>query len=532
MSERTLLRFRPEGPARPRQARPAWLHWPALAFRVRAQVPSARSLDVFEELLLRLSLAGYRRPGEVAELSGLAAELITLVIGQLAQKGLMDDRGPTPLGRAALNLSADRCAADVTLGWMLRCQLSGQVMPLFCEGDLPLGQELPGRFPVFTLPPLLASTAGGAIRDFHLALRSWRELLQLADAGDRCDEDYDSRAFPRDPDEAEPAEQQAERPAVPGASLPADEQRLAVEIIDAPPQAVAVRLLVYLPLDPCLGSSGTEGLLVRHPFGIPGGDWYLRRLESSLPRLGAAGDALRAWTRSSRASRDKRLRADGITLADLKPLGQQRAQDLLGHVSSLHPALVEPIGRVGEALVLAALRPERTDELRAKTCTVLELLFDEWLVRFGGHRQPPAAWAATRLLRESYVQAAAARLGVRAVPEVFLALDVAGLGRAVRGKGDLRDRIALALVDAATRPGGGHPFALALQSEPLLIDRLDMLRRTRNRSVHYQRGQRAERTDAAAAAAVIENVERSLAALVTGWRDALQPAEDSLALEL
>lgn len=532
MSERMLLRFRPEGPGRPRQARPAWLHWPALAFRVRAHIPPPRQLDVFEELLLRLGLAGYRRPEEVAELSGLAPELVTLVIGQLAQKGLVDEHGPTAGGRAALDRSQDQDAAEVTLGWMLRCQLSGQVMPLFREGDLPSAGELHGRFPVFTLPPLLTGKSPEPRTDFQLALRRWNDLLQEADAGDRRDEDHDLRAFPLDADEAEPDAEPVERPAVPGASLPQSEERLAVELFDEPPLAVAVRLLAYLPQDPHLGTAAAEGLLLRHPFGVPGGDWYLRRLEACLPRLNRVGAELRSWAKNSREHREKRLRADGVTLAELRPLGKQRILDLIGSVESLHEALAEPLDLVGEALVLAATRPERTDELRAKTCTVFEILFDEWLVRFGTHRQPPSTWATARVERESYVRAAAAQLGLTSLPQVFLELDEAGLRRAVNGRGDLRDRIALALVDAATRPGGGHPLGLALRSDPLLIDLLDELRRTRNRSVHYRRGQRTERADAAAAATAIQHVERSLAVLVGAWRAALQPTEDSIALDL
>ena len=532
MSERTLLRFRPEGPGRPRQARTAWLHWPALAFRVRAFIPPQRQLDVFEELLLRLGLAGYLRPDDIAELSGLAPELVTLVIGQLAQKGLSDARGPTARGRAALELGEDLAAAEVTLGWMLRCQLSGQVMPLFCEGDLPPAGDPQGRFPVFSLNPLVKTNHPGLRTDFQLALHRWRDLLQLADAGDRRDEDHDMHAFPLDADEAEPDAQPLERPAVAGASLPTREERLVVELFDEPPRAVAVRLLAYLPQDPHLGTVRAEGLLIRHPFGIPGGDWYLQQLEVNLPRLGRSGEEIRRWAKTARESREKRLRADGVTLADLKPLGKQRMLDLVGSVDSLHEALVVPLELVGEALVLAATRPERLDELRAKTCTVLEILFDEWLVRFGAHRQPPSTWATTRAERESYVRAAAAALGLSSVPQVFLELEEAGLRRAVTGKGDLRDRIALALVDAATRPGGAHPLRLALQNDPLLIDRLDELRRTRNRSVHYRRGQRAERPDSAAAATAIAQVEGSLTALVGAWRTALQPTEDSIALDL
>ncbi len=532
MTERTLLKFRPEGPGRPRQARPAWLHWPALAFRVRAQVPPRRNLDVFEELVLRLGVAGYRRPNEITELSGLAPELVTLVIGQLAEKGLVDEGGPTRLGLQALELGEDSSDTDMTLGWMLRCQLSGQVMPLFCEGDLPPREEPQGRFPVFTLPALSENLTRGALSDFQLGLQHWRALLRLADAGDRQDEDSDSRAFPLDPDEMESDAEQRERPGIAGASLPEDEHRMAVEIFEEPPQAVAIRLLAYLPLDPHLGNEASEGLLVRHPFGVPGGDWYLRRLEGNWSRLGRVGGELRSWAKNSRQNREKRLRASGITLDQLKPLGRQRAADLLGHVASLHEGMVTPIELVGEALVLAETRPERADELRAKTCTVLEILFDEWIVRFGSHRQPPSTWAAMRAERESYVKAAMARLGVNTVPQTFLDLHEASLARAVNGKGDLRDRTVLALLDAATGPSGAHPFAAALRIDPLLIDRLEEIRRTRNRSIHHRRGQPAIRIDAAAAAKVIEHVERSLQALFAGWREAVQPLEDNLELDL
>lgn len=546
MSERRVVSFRPLGPGRPRQARWKWLHWPALAFRVRAHVPAARRLDVFEELVLRLALAGHLTPEKIGQLSGLAPDLVTLVIGQLAQRGLVDQRGPTDRGRAAVDAEQRDDATDAVLGWMLRCQLSGQVMPLFCEGDLPSAFKQQG-LPPACLPAVVKDARVEPLRDFHLGLRRWRELLLLADSSDRSDEEHDTPAFPLDADEAElrgssdaPPEEPIERPARPGASLPPDEQHLAIEPLEGPPQPVALRVFMYLPLAPRSlpqrgrsdSGSGLDGVMVRHPFGIPGGEWYRHRLEAHMTQLGATAGELRGWARSAREQREKSLRAEGITLGDLATLGRHRAADLLGEVESLDEALAQPVALLGEALVLTEKRPDHAGELRSRTCKVLEVLYDVWICRFGDHREQPSRWAGTRVDRENHVRAAARALGVADVPAVMLDPDRDGLLRAIKGKGDLRDRMVLVLVDAATAPGQAHPLTLALRREPQLMERLDEIRRTRNRSVHYRRGQQPEHGDRDAADKVIEHVQLCLSALFTAWRDALQPNEESIPLDL
>ena len=485
--------------------------------------------------MLRLSLAGYRRPEDVTECSRLAPELVTLVIGQLAHRGFISDRGPTDRGIAVLDATQGDGEADVTLGWMLRCQLSGQVMPLFCDGDLGPEYVPQGRLPSFVPAPLVERTDAQPVREFQLALRRWRELLQSADEGDRSDEDYDTRAFPLDPDEAEPEGEPVERPTLGGASLPADEERMAVEVIDEAPRQVAVRTLVYLPQDPHLGSQLAEGLLVRHPFGVPGGDWFLKRLESSLPRLRRPGDDLRRWAKGSRGHRERNLQAKGISLADLAPLGQQRMLDLVGDVEPLHAPLSELAALVGEAMVRAAKQPERSDELRSRMSTLLEMLLDEWIDRFGAHREAPSDWAGTRggqVGRQDYIKEAASRLGVTTVPRAFLGVEARGLERAIEGRGDLRDRMVLVLVDAATAPTGTHPFAAALKIENTLVEDLDVIRDTRNKSLHYRRGQFRRSNDQASASDIINRSERSLRALFSAWREILQPGEESLELDL
>lgn len=534
MSERDLIRFRPDGPGRPKRARAAWIHWPALAFRVRARVPPRRVLDVLEELVLRLAIAGYRSVVDVTAMSALAPELVEVVIGQLSHRGFMDANGPTEPGRAILGAANDD-DAHVTLGWMMRCQLSGQVMPLFCEGDLPPSYTPQGILRSFAPEPVVTREDPQPLRDFHVALQRWRVLLQVADVSDRSDEDYDARAFPLDPDEAEPAEQAAEAPALSGASIPVDELRVAVEVLDETPRSIAIRTLTYLPQDPRLGIPEAEGLLVRHPFGIPGGDWFSKRLGAALlrPRSPIAG--LREWARASRDYREKKLRAEGITIADLAPLGQQKILDLVGTVEGLSEPLERQLSLLGEALVRTAKRPDRSYELWACTCTLLEILLDEWIVRYGSHRAPPSDWAGGKDLgvrRRERINAAANKLKLPDVPHAFFDVDAAGLERAVQGKGDLRDRMVLVLVDAGTAGDGRHPLPLALREEPALVEHMDFLRRNRNRTIHYRRGQAPPRDDGAAASEIIGRVEKTVRALFLAWGELQRPAEDSIELDL
>lgn len=550
MTDRLLLSFRPDGPRRPPQARWKWLHWPALAFRVRAQVPPARQLDVFEELVLRLGLSGYQSPDMISELSGLAPDLVTLIIGQLAQRGLIDSRGPTALGRAAVDKEARDDTTESVLGFMLRCQISGQVMPLFCEGELPVRK--PQGFPPINLPAIAPGSDAGPQRDFHLAMRHWRELLQVADHRDRSDEEYDAQSFPLDADETTPAPAGLEAGPNPMLSGSADPpmrlnenltwsaQQVALELIDGPAQPVAVRVLMYLPavprsIAPAIRNeeASLDGVLLRHPFGIPGGDWYRHRLAARLPELGATAGEVRAWAKGVREQRSKELHNAGITIADLGSLGRQRASDLFGEVELLEQALAPSMAGLGQALLLTEKRAAPPDELRMQTTKVLEIICDAWICRFGSHREAPAKWAGTYAGRKASIRAAAQRLGISSIPLAMRDPDCDGLTRAVAGQGNLRDRLVLVLVDAATAPALLHPFALALRREPTLLADLDELRSTRNRSAHFRRGQSPQNPqDSTAVARVVELVQRCLGAMFSAWRDALQPVEASIPLDL
>ncbi|MGW4330328.1 helix-turn-helix domain-containing protein [Nocardia sp. NPDC004573] len=81
----------------------SWLLWPTFRYRVVAPVVHEDSLNIFQEAVLGLVRAGLREEREMADLLGLAPELVSLVISDLRGQRLIDHRGViTSTGRAAL----------------------------------------------------------------------------------------------------------------------------------------------------------------------------------------------------------------------------------------------------------------------------------------------------------------------------------------------------------------------------------------------------------------------------------------------
>ena len=79
-----------------------YLLWPAFAWQVVAPLPRERQLDVLQKHVMNLCKAGERRPEQIARYLGLdgnEAELAVLLVRQLQQMGLLNERSePTHSG--------------------------------------------------------------------------------------------------------------------------------------------------------------------------------------------------------------------------------------------------------------------------------------------------------------------------------------------------------------------------------------------------------------------------------------------------
>jgi hypothetical protein len=113
------------------------LFWPAIAFQVIVCTRSERSLNMFQEVVLRMARAGVTKREEIAEQTCLRPSLIKVVAVQLQAMGLLHASGlPTSAGEKLLDESRDY--EETTTGYVFRDAWEGRLLPRFMRGPLPV----------------------------------------------------------------------------------------------------------------------------------------------------------------------------------------------------------------------------------------------------------------------------------------------------------------------------------------------------------------------------------------------------------
>jgi hypothetical protein len=113
------------------------LFWPAIAFQVIVCTRSERSLNMFQEVVLRMARAGVTKREDIAEQTCLRPSLIRVVAVQLHSMGLLHASGlPTSDGEKLLDESRDY--EETMTGYVFRDAWEGRLLPRFMRGPLPM----------------------------------------------------------------------------------------------------------------------------------------------------------------------------------------------------------------------------------------------------------------------------------------------------------------------------------------------------------------------------------------------------------
>ncbi len=113
------------------------LRWPVTAWRVRLRVSAPEDLDPFARLVLDLAALDRRDPVWIGHATGLEPDFVRALRENLQGSGALDPQWRiTDVGQMR---RLEQPEEQLRIGWMLRDDLTGTVLPAFFEGDLPFG---------------------------------------------------------------------------------------------------------------------------------------------------------------------------------------------------------------------------------------------------------------------------------------------------------------------------------------------------------------------------------------------------------
>ncbi len=113
-----------------------YVAWPMLAYRVIAPKPREKKLNLFEEVILKLSAIGISTIDLLSDNIPIDRDLIAYIFIQMKDgKGLIDEEGKlTHIGKRFLeDLNVE---PEMVTGYVFRDGLSGNMLPYFIEGQL------------------------------------------------------------------------------------------------------------------------------------------------------------------------------------------------------------------------------------------------------------------------------------------------------------------------------------------------------------------------------------------------------------
>ena len=465
------------------------LRWPVTAYRVRFKEAPRTAANVLERVVLRLAMAGAKDGRRVAEMTGLAPELVVAVAQGLVGRGWLESDGDvTDAGRAALTDEDGGPDPDGgRLGWVFRCDLTGRLLPALLHGDLPQREprwsEL-GEFPVKKLDPRPRLGEPGQT-DLLRAAGEWRHLRTLGLSEDLADvEEPDQSEFPLD------VEERVGRAAGSLAGLPADRldgetqhERVSVEP-GVPAQPFHLLILAYVPLDRV---DESRDFAIRHPLGMPGGGWFKHRLAEHNRRVPGQLAQLEEWALEARLGRLDRLEQRGVGVNELPDLGRLRAQQLFGDTGTIDSRLVEPLNELGKASVMADVLEQEADQLVRAAGAALEVLLSIVHERWGRDRAwdgtMPGSFGTDDGLGE--LEQAVERLGLRWPHTGLVPITRRDVSNLHQGRAGLGVLISITVLEA-DQVRDAHPFSLAVRDVPALLEELGELRRWRNWVAHGQ----------------------------------------------
>lgn len=262
--------------------------WPAYAWRVVVPNQDTR-YDPLQRAVLRLAEAHVANTGEIARLLGIHPDLARHLQLTCISTGLLDDQGQvTKSGRdGILGLDREDENAETEDGWIFRDAVSGDVLPLFYQGSLPILKRRADdtHYHLPRHPRNAARPSAAAIAN---ALRQYRRLLRVEQDQVRpsaLDKDLFDPDSPVDwsvVSESEPDREEARRKA-PGL----------VRMVTERPERLAFEVNYYVCPD------APEAWYLTAPLSSAGGWWYRRKLEWAADRDPNLATRLASWRQTA-----------------------------------------------------------------------------------------------------------------------------------------------------------------------------------------------------------------------------------------
>lgn len=237
---------RPQGKARP-------VLWPIRVHRVLYPESRQAQLNVFQRAVLGLIRARVVRPVQLAELTGLHPNLITLILAQCISSGCLLNSADalTPLGQRLLDDEDDGIGKQKS-GYLLQDAVSGKFWPRLVSSL----QQIEPVNPLDAHPHFMLTRKTGAELRPHLIFAS-RSLLPQLDRQELM------RAW-RDYREDYRASQQ-----LGGSSLPPQINQNGLQQLEEEPQCA--RVLVWITPD----REGDQLWVAADPFALRSSAWWL-----------------------------------------------------------------------------------------------------------------------------------------------------------------------------------------------------------------------------------------------------------------
>jgi hypothetical protein len=437
-----------------------WVLWPVFVWRVVAQVPADRPVNVFQRAVLGLARAGVRTVSGISDRLLIAPKLASLIVLELRNASLVDHAGaPTERGLAVLEDVEQEPEELASVGHVLADALGGKLWPCFLAGDLPIAEAEPDDGRVV----LRSGSAGDPWRDPTFSVRPTQLDPVVVTRPDVRDVLRAARGHQRRRHLDEVADD---------AHVP-DLARVSF-VEDAPqPYWFALRVRTH--------ESGDW--MVDDPFGPDESVWLRERIEARLDVDGG----LRRWIErvvvGDGSGSLTALHAEAVwRVEDRLTLGVRQHPDALDRLVVMQRALLEaeqegaPRDKWDDVLVKAQRAAER----------VLHAAYRQHLIGGARSEQPlsfrlaDADVAFNRLLLDRMAQ----DLGFHTPLPHTLSSVRSGKVQAAehQGGGSLRPLVLLALLCADQDPA--HPLRRAGPRWPDLLHRLDALASARDRAAH------------------------------------------------
>ena len=448
-----VLRFRA-----PKDPLSRWVLWPVFAWKVVAPRPREREINLFQRAILGLARAGVVQLDEVADRLQITRDLVGVVANELRNLGMTNHEWrPTDRGLRALDNADDDPPQDLHLGNVLSDPFTGKLWPRFVTGDMPVADVEPNPK---GWPVLLSGSVGDPWRDpAFCLLPNPGEVLTVVQPSVR-DILRVTRRHRRQREVDEVTDERV---------VPTVEQ---VSFIDNVPRAYLLALRV------CSHPSGDW--MVDDPFGH-GENFELRKaLEQRL----ATQRGLSEWLRSLVGGDP-----EAPTLSGLQAQAVFDVKEILTLAITQHETLCERLVAMRRAQLEASLTdapPDKWDDVVVKAQRAAERTLS--MVHEAHFPRESSLWSALTVadkrLNLEMLNAIARDIGL----ETPLPTRLASVGRREvqdverRGSGSLRPLLVLTLLGADQEPS--HPLHRCARANPRLLQELDALATTRNRSAH------------------------------------------------